>query len=80
MNEQCEVHACFVRSQITGKKSKPSPNGKYVTAYTSVLQAAEILCPEISSILKLSVFLQTQQLIVWMTWREIRNVSLKKLV
>jgi len=50
---------------------------EFVKECTSVLQAAEILCPEFSSFLKLSVFRKRSS---WSTWWEIHSVSLQKRV
>jgi hypothetical protein len=51
-------------SQIIANKLKAFMDCECVKEWASALKAAEIICPEIASYLKLSVFLQTQQLVV----------------
>jgi len=55
-------------------------DSEFVKECTSVLKAAEILCPEITRCLKLSVFFANSTADRWMIWREIHSVSLKKRV
>jgi len=65
-------------SQIIANKLKAFTDLQFVKECASVLKAAEILRPEITSFLKLSEFF-TATVDRGMIWQEIHSVILKKL-